>query len=115
MNVNFQNLKTKFSRIENTSLKELVASMNLLTSWLMDRLQLLRTSLIIQIKMFSAPHLCSPLSIPGYYWQISLRDLIPGIRPHFVRYLEASGCSLALMINSTLIPRSLSLQRDYKT
>ena len=89
---------------------------NVLTSRLMDRLQLLRTSLIIQIKMSSAPHLCSPLSFPGYYWQISLRrDLIPGIRPQFVRYLEASGCSLALMINSTLIPWSLSLQRDYRT
>ena len=34
-----------------------------LTSRLMDRLQLLRTSLIIQIKMFPAPRLCSPLSL----------------------------------------------------
>ena len=36
---------------------------NVLTSRLMDRLQLLRTSLIIQIKMFPAPRLCSPLSL----------------------------------------------------
>ena len=83
--------------------------MNLSIPTLMDILYLLRSSLIMKIKvnwfLQSGPPRF-PLSFPGYYWQISLRS-DPGIRS------PLSNIQLLTrpMINSTLIPRSFVITK----